>query len=136
MWSFPHSIAVRDNMEVMKKAKAIKQKAIGRPSNPLMGFRADPVTRAAIVEWAESQPDKPTLSQAIRQLVELGLSVRARSKQTSRGRANKARDMAANQLDRLADPRATSEEQATRKRRLLGGPEEFSSVRVDRPKRR
>jgi hypothetical protein len=120
----------------MKKAKAIKQKATGRPSSPLMGFRADPITRAAIVKWAENQPDKPTLSQAIRQLVDLGLSVRAHSKQTSRTRANKANAMAANQLDRLADPSATAEEQATRKRRLLGGPEEFREVRVDRPKGR
>ena len=120
----------------MKKAKAIKQKAIGRPSNPLMGFRADPMTRAAIDKWARNQPDKPTLSQAIRQLVELGLSVKARSKQTSRARANEANAMAADQLDRLADPSATAEEQATSKGQLLRGPEEFRKLRIDRPQRR
>ena len=121
--------------KAMKKAKAIKRKVIGRPSNPLMGFRADPMTRAAIVKWAESQPGKPTLSQAIRQLVELGLAVKARSKQRSSAGAVEANAMAADQLDRLADPSATAEEQATRKGRLLRGPEEFRALRVDRPKR-
>jgi hypothetical protein len=60
----------------MKKARAVKQKVMGRPRTgitPLMGFRADPVIRAAIVKWAENQPDTPSLSEAIRRLVELGL---------------------------------------------------------------
>ena len=39
-----------------------------------MGFRADPAIRAAIVHWAEAQPDGPSLSEAIRRLVELGLN--------------------------------------------------------------
>lgn len=38
-----------------------------------MGFRAAPAIRASIVRWAELQPDNPTLSEAIRRLVELGL---------------------------------------------------------------
>jgi len=41
--------------------------------------------------------------------------------------------MAGNQLDHLVDESASADEQASRKRRLLGGPEEFQSVRVDRP---
>jgi len=41
-----------------------------------MGFRADPVIRASIVRWAEKQPDGPTLSEAIRRLVELGLKAK------------------------------------------------------------
>jgi hypothetical protein len=41
-----------------------------------MGFRADPVIRAAIVRWAEYQPDTPSLSEAIRRLVELGLKAK------------------------------------------------------------
>jgi len=44
--------------------------------------------------------------------------------------------MAADQLDKLADPSASAQEQASRKRRLLTGPEEFREMRVDRPKRR
>jgi hypothetical protein len=44
--------------------------------------------------------------------------------------------MAGDQLDQLADESATSEEQASRKRRLLKGPEEFQNVRVDRHRQR
>jgi hypothetical protein len=98
-----------------------------------MGFRADTATRAAIVKWAENQPDNPTLSEALRRLVELGLTVKRRPKQGSRARADQAKAMAADQLDQLADVSATAGEQATRKRRLLKGPEEFQNVRVDRP---
>jgi len=32
--------------------------------------------RASIIKWAESQPDTPTLSEAIRRLVELGLKAK------------------------------------------------------------
>jgi hypothetical protein len=63
----------------MKTTKPVKQKVMGRPRTgvtPLMGFRADEVTRAAIVKWAESQPDQPTLSEAIRRLVEIGLKAK------------------------------------------------------------
>lgn len=63
----------------MKEARAVKQKVMGRPATgikPLMGFRADPEIRAAIVRWAENQPDTPTLSEAIRRLVELGLKAK------------------------------------------------------------
>jgi hypothetical protein len=63
----------------MKKAISAKQKSSGRPATgitPMMGFRADPVIRAAIVRWAEKQSDMPTLSEAIRRLVELGLKAK------------------------------------------------------------
>jgi hypothetical protein len=114
--------------------KSIKRKAMVRPSNPLMRFRADPIARAAVVKWAKNQPDKPTLSEAIRRLVSLGLSAKAHLKRTSRTRANKANAMAANQLDRLADPSASAEQQESRKHRLLQGPREFRDMRVDREK--
>jgi hypothetical protein len=63
----------------MKKAISAKQKSAGRPATgitPMMGFRAEPVLRAAIVRWAENQPDMPTLSEATRRLVELGLKAK------------------------------------------------------------
>jgi hypothetical protein len=73
------------------------------------------------------------LSEAIRQLVEIGLTVKSRPKQTSRARADQANAMAGKQLDELVDVSASADEQANRKSRLLRGPEEFQSVRVDRP---
>jgi hypothetical protein len=63
----------------MKKTTRVKQKVMGRPRTgitPLMGFRADPIIRTAIGRWAEKQPDTPSLSEAIRRLVELGLKVK------------------------------------------------------------
>ena len=60
----------------MARLISVKRKKVGRPAtgtDPLMGFRAAPDVRAAIVKWAENQPDKPTLSEAIRRLVEIGL---------------------------------------------------------------
>jgi hypothetical protein len=92
----------------------------GRPRvTPLMGFRADETTRAALVSWAEGQPDDPTLSEAVRRLVEIGLSVNTRPKQASRARADQANKMGGDQLDRLADQSASSSEQASRKIDLL-----------------
>jgi hypothetical protein len=38
--------------------------------------------------------------------------------------------------DRLSDSAAHPEEQASRKRRLLKGPEEFREVRIDRAKKK
>jgi hypothetical protein len=61
---------------IMAKSVSVKRKKPGRPAtgtDPLMGFRASPVMRASVVRRAETQPDKPSLSEAIRRLVELGL---------------------------------------------------------------
>jgi hypothetical protein len=44
----------------------------------MMGFRADPLIRAAIVRRAEKQPDMPSLSEANRRLVELRLKVKGK----------------------------------------------------------
>jgi hypothetical protein len=101
-------------------------------NDPMMGFRAAPALRASIVRWAETQPDRPSPSEALRRLVEIGLTSKARSRQQQSAKAAKADEMASRQLDRLADQTATTEEQASRKRRLLKGPEEFQGSRVDR----
>jgi hypothetical protein len=121
----------------MKKPTPVKQKVMGRPrtgTTPLMGFRADPVIRASIVRWAEKQPDMPTLSEAIRRLVELGLAGAKKFAAPSQQTRAKAKKFAAEQIDRMGNSTATVEEQASRKQRLLKGPEEFREARVDRPK--
>ena len=84
------------------------------------------------MKWAENQADKPTLSEATRRLVELGLTVKAR--QPSLERADEAKAMASDQLDQLVDESASTQEQTTRKKDLLKGPEEFRKLRVDRGK--
>jgi hypothetical protein len=63
----------------MGKAKRVKRRVMGRPKTgirPLIGFRADAVMRAAIVKWGKAQPDTPSLSEAIRRLVQLGLKTK------------------------------------------------------------
>jgi hypothetical protein len=101
----------------------------------MMGFRAAPVLRASIVKWAENQADMPTLSEATRRLVELGLTVKPKSAPTERLRAARASELAAKVIDTLTPGGADVEEKASRTRRLLKGPEEFRDVRVDRGKK-
>ena len=63
----------------MRKSIKAKPKKRGRPAtgkDPMMGFRASPILRASIVEWAESQPDRPGLSEAARRLIEIGLTAK------------------------------------------------------------
>jgi hypothetical protein len=119
----------------MAKSISVKRKKAGRPAtgtDPLMGFRASPLIRASIVKWAENQPDTPTLSEAIRRLVEIGLAGSGKPTGRSEKTAAKAKELAEAQIDRMVDESAPVEEQASRKRRLLKGPDEFREVRVDR----
>jgi hypothetical protein len=121
----------------MKKTISAKQKSRGRPATgitPMVGFRAGPATRAAIIKWAESQPDQPTLSEAIRRLVELGLTIRSKPKQSPAGRSTRAKELASATIDSLTAGAPNNDEKASRKRRLIKGPEEFQEMRVDRPK--
>jgi hypothetical protein len=110
-----------------------------------MGFRAPPALRASIVRWAETQPDKPTLSEATRRLVELGLAGRTKAaaidnsqtKPTAKpGRRSRARELAKSAIEEMADSAASPEERIQRQRRLTKGPEEFREARVDQPKGR
>ena len=73
-------------------------------------------------------------SEAIRRLVELGLTVRIKPKQAPAGRADRAKELASKAIDSLAVGTVDHDEKASRKRRLIKGPEEFREVRVDLPK--
>ena len=106
-----------------------------------MGFRASPLMRASVVRWAENQTDNPSLSEAIRRLVEIGLSrtttsERPRILSTSRQSAARAAELAARTIEKHIDSKAPAEEREVRKRKLLRGPEEFRETRVDRPKKK
>jgi hypothetical protein len=77
-----------------------------------------------------------TRSEAIRHLVEIGLAARAKPAARSEKAAANAKELAGKTIDRLVDNGASPEEQASRKRKLLKGPEEFREVRVDRPRKK
>jgi hypothetical protein len=61
----------------MKQSISAKQKKRGRPPTgitPMVGVRLSSEVRQAVETWAKDQSDQPSLSEAIRRLVELGLS--------------------------------------------------------------
>ena len=120
----------------MKKSISVNKKSRGRPKkkggvHPVTAVRLSPEVGTAVDQWATKQDDKPSRSEAIRRLVELGLTVKTKSAPSERQRAALA-DLAAKAIDSLTIA-APDDEKASRKRRLLKGPEEFRAVRVDRP---
>jgi hypothetical protein len=125
-------------MKFMGKSITRTRKSRGRPATGAesVHLRVLPDQAAAIDAWIKKQDEPVTRPEAIRRLVEIGLTVKARSKQGSRARSEAANAMASDQLDQLVDQSASTEQQANRKRRLLKGPEEFRSVRVDRVKQK
>jgi hypothetical protein len=69
-----------------------------------------------------------TRSKAVQWLVKQALGTDP-ERRPSRKAAAKASELAGREIDRLADPTATTEEQAERKRRLIKGPREFRRLR-------
>lgn len=86
---------------------------------------------ARVEAWADQQ--HLSRSEAIRRLVELGLSASQPRPAGAHKAASTARELAGEKLDRMGDASATDEQRATRKRRLLKGPEEFREDRRDQP---
>src|SRR6266436_8202524 len=122
-----------------KSINVITKKRRGRPvttgKGTLIGVRLLDALLATLDGWIAKQrePDL-TRPEAIRRLVELGLTVKTKSPPSERQRAALA-DLAAKAIDSLTVA-APDDENASRKRRLLKGPEEFRAVRVDRPSRK
>jgi hypothetical protein len=118
--------------------KNVVRKRSGRPAtgqDPVTAIRLSQQLRASVDQWADKQPDQPRRSEAVRRLIELGLSVRTTNpkhdvKQTPSARHERANVLAAEAIDRLASC-PDDHEKASRKRRLIKGPKEFREVRVD-----
>ncbi|MCC8939334.1 hypothetical protein H8A99_23375 [Bradyrhizobium sp. Arg68] len=119
-------------------AKSIKDNrkiGRGRPATgtaPLVGVRMPKELQAEVRAWAKYQPDNPKLATAVRRLVEIALTFPTGARPTSESPRQRAREMASNAIDKMADNAASSDEQASRKRQLVKGPEEFQKVRRDR----
>jgi Arc/MetJ-type ribon-helix-helix transcriptional regulator len=121
----------------MKKAISVKRKKRGRPATgtePLYGVRISDELMTHIQKWA--QENGATRSEAIRRLVELGLDTAKPPAQTTAKTADKAKELAGDAINQMADESASADEQASRKRKLISGPEEFRDARVDRPKKK
>jgi len=90
---------------------------------------------ATVDACAIRQEDKPSRSEAIRRLVELGLTVKTPARPVNKpGRRLRAQELATKAIDKIIDPAAPPEERAQRRRRLTKGPTEFREDRVDQPK--
>jgi hypothetical protein len=123
-----------------KSSKKVIPKKRGRPATgkaPMVSFRMSADRIDAIEKWAARLPDKPLRSEAIRRLVERGLAASRPTNKHGVEIAAKAADKAAQTIEKIVDASVSSEERATRKRRLLKGPREFRDLRTDlpRPKR-
>ena len=120
----------------MKEANASSR---GRPATgvtPMLGLRVSDALRAAVVKWAECQPDMPKLSEAIRRLVELGLASQSSARRprvlsTSKQGAVRAAELAGKTIDKQLGPKVTAEERKVRKRKLVEGPSIFRDDRAD-----
>jgi hypothetical protein len=100
----------------------------------MIGLRMAAEQRRAVEQWAAKQEGKPTFSEAIRRLVELGLATARPTRQPSPHVAAKAREMATEQVERLMSPLLPEQERRARTRRLIKGPREFREMRVPKPK--
>jgi hypothetical protein len=149
-----------------KPFRVIAKKRRGRPvttgKGTLIGVRLLDAPLAALDAWISRQKDPElTRPEAIRRLVELGLTGKTKPKPSAAavadlaaeaidslgltvqaparpvvkpGRRLRARELATKAIEKIIDPAAPPEERAQRRRRLTKGPSEFRDVRVDQPK--
>jgi hypothetical protein len=97
----------------------------------MVSSRLPPTVVATVDDWASK--NDTTRSDAIRRLVELGLTVRSSSRPSAKAAA-RAAELAAKVIDRHIDSKTPTEERDVRKRRLLKGPSVFRDSRKDQAK--
>jgi hypothetical protein len=76
----PRSHKMKSSKEIRKRGRP----ATGRFSDPVSAIRLSADIKARIDAWAAKQPDKPSRSETIRRLIELGLASKARGGPTKR----------------------------------------------------
>ena len=84
--------------------------------------------------WISEQKGFISRPEAIRRLVELGLTVKTMPTRPSAARAVRAKELATKTIEKMIDPAAAPKERAQRRRQLTKGPPEFREDRVDLPK--
>jgi hypothetical protein len=122
---------------MQKSNKVLPKKARGRPAtgrDPVTAIRLSKELRETVDKWASKQDDQPGRSEAIRRLVELGLTVKMSAKQPSSLKAARAKELATKTIEKIIDPSAPPEERTQRRQRLTKGPLEFREARIDLPK--
>ena len=124
----------------MKKSILVNEKKErGRPKreggvDPLVAARLPRNVVEQVDAWAVKNGH--TRSGGVRALIELGLTVKQKLRPRAQNQKDRARELAAKVIDKMADAAATEEDKLVRKRRLLKGPSVFRDVRVDRPNKK
>jgi Arc/MetJ-type ribon-helix-helix transcriptional regulator len=119
------------NQFMARSATVNRERRGGHPAgtDPVTAVRLPRNILGQIDRWRREHGAR-TRSEALQRLVEQALASDP-ERRTSRKAAAKAAELAGREIDRLADPSATAEEQAKRKRRLIKGPREFRGARPD-----
>ena len=121
----------------MARSIRATKKRRGRPKTTgtgvQIGMRWHQPTLGEIDDWAARQIDKPGRPEAIRRLVELGLSGSPSPQQGAPKGAAKAKAIAEAKIEPLIDPNVPEKERQKRKRKLLKGPSEFREMRANQP---
>ena len=124
----------------MKKSiKVTPKKRRGRPAtgrDPHVTSRMPATLIAEVEAWATA--NETGRSEAIRRLIEIGLSKSEPPKQpkvltTAKQSAARAVEPAGNAIDKRSDQDASDDERKVRKRKLIQGPSVFRDARKDRP---
>ena len=97
--------AARTMTPTMRLPAALTLTALRRDA-PQIGVRVDEDFLKLIDEWRGKQDDVPTRPEAIRRLVDLGLTIKTRAKQSSPTRATRARELATKAIDKVIDATA------------------------------
>jgi hypothetical protein len=102
----------------------------------LVGVRLQPDRLAAVDAWIAKRNASMTRPEAIRAILDGVLVIVAAEKPSKAVRSSRARELAAEAIDKMIDPTTSADERAQRRRRLTKGPPEFREHRVDLPKAR
>lgn len=119
-----------------KATKNVLRKKRGRPAtgqDPVSAIRLSKDLTTAIDRWA-GENEISSRSEAIRRLVEFGLTNPLATRATSRKAAVKAAGRAAELAAEVIDKHAHDDHRDTAKRRLIKGPSAFREMRKDRQK--
>jgi hypothetical protein len=121
----------------MKRSiKVTPKKKRGRPAtgrDPHVTSRMPQRLIDQVEAWAAA--NATGRSEAIRRLVERGLTVRMKAMPAQRSPAARAAELATKAIEKIIDPAAAPPaERAQRRRRLTMGPSEFLDNRIDLPK--
>jgi len=96
------------------------------PVKRLIGFDQEQLD--AIETWRRRQTPIPTVSEAIRRLVQQALTAADRRPISDAAR-NRAAELASREIDKMKDQSVTEDQRVRRKRHLVKGPRELRNDR-------